>query len=179
MTPLTPLSYDPNHCTLCPRRCGGTAPAAGRCRMPDRPVVARRGPPPLGGAPALRHPGAGTVFFFGCSLGCVFCQNDSISQGDFGKEISVARLQEIFWELIQAGAHNIDLVNPTHYAHVVAQALEDPLPVPVVWNSGGYDRVETLPGPGGQNSNLSPRFQIPPTPRGPRPTPERRITRDR
>ena len=54
------------------------------------------------------------------------------------------RLREIFWALIDAGAHNIDLVNPTHYAHVVAEALSQPLPVPVVWNSGGYDRVETL-----------------------------------
>ena len=142
---MTTLSYDPTHCTLCPRRCGADrTQAKGRCRMPDAPVVARAAlhhweEPPLSGTQ-----GAGTVFFSGCSLGCVFCQNDSISQNDFGKAISVARLREIFFELIAAGAHNIDLVNPTHYAHVVAQALEDPLPVPVVWNSGGYDRVETL-----------------------------------
>lgn len=84
------------------------------------------------------------MFFSGCSLGCVFCQNDSISQGDFGREIPVERLREIFRELVAQGAHNIDLVNPTHYAHAIAQALEAPLPVPVVWNSGGYDRVETL-----------------------------------
>lgn len=142
---MTTLSYDPTHCTLCPRRCGADrTQAKGRCRMPDAPVVARAAlhhweEPPLSGTQ-----GAGTVFFSGCSLGCVFCQNDSISQNDFGKAISVAHLREIFFELIAAGAHNIDLVNPTHYAHVVAQALEDPLPVPVVWNSGGYDRVETL-----------------------------------
>ena len=112
--------------------------------MPDRPVVARAAlhfweEPPLSGTR-----GAGTVFFSGCSLGCVFCQNEAISQRDFGREISVERLREIFWALIDAGAHNIDLVNPTHYAHVVAEALSQPLPVPVVWNSGGYDRVETL-----------------------------------
>ena len=112
--------------------------------MPDRPVVARAAlhhweEPPLSGTR-----GAGTVFFSGCSLGCVFCQNDSISQGDFGREIPVERLREIFRELAAQGAHNIDLVNPTHYAHAIAQALEAPLPVPVVWNSGGYDRVETL-----------------------------------
>ena len=95
--------------------------------------------PPLSGTR-----GAGTVFFSGCSLGCVFCQNDSISQMDFGKEVSLSRLREIFFELIDAGAHNIDLVNPTHYAHAVAQALEEPLPVPVVWNSGGYEKPETL-----------------------------------
>lgn len=159
---MTPLSYDPDHCTLCPRRCGGDRTrAAGRCRMPDRPVVARGAlhhweEPPLSGTR-----GAGTVFFSGCSLGCVFCQNDSISQGDFGKEISIARLREIFWELIQAGAHNIDLVNPTHYAHVVAQALEDPLPIPVVWNSGGYDRVETLRALEGKIQIYLPDFKYP------------------
>lgn len=142
---MGPLTYDPTHCTLCPRRCGGDrTKAAGRCRMPSEPVVARAAlhhweEPPLSGTR-----GAGTVFFSGCSLGCVFCQNDSISQGDFGREITVARLGEIFRELIAQGAHNIDLVNPTHYAHAIAQALEAPLPVPVVWNSGGYDRVETL-----------------------------------
>ena len=142
---MGPLTYDPTHCTLCPRRCGGDrTQAKGRCRMPDRPVVARAAlhhweEPPLSGTR-----GAGTVFFSGCSLGCVFCQNDSISQGDFGREIPVERLREIFRELAAQGAHNIDLVNPTHYAHAIAQALEAPLPVPVVWNSGGYDRVETL-----------------------------------
>ncbi|MBR3753053.1 MAG: radical SAM protein [Ruminiclostridium sp.] len=132
-------------CTLCPRQCGADRTRRkGRCRMPDRPVLARAAlhhweEPPLSGTR-----GAGTMFFSGCSLGCIFCQNDSISQQDFGKEISVSRLREIFFELIQAGAHNIDLVNPTHYAHVVSEALEEPIPVPVVWNSGGYDRVETL-----------------------------------
>lgn len=142
---MNELSYDPHHCTLCPRRCGGDRTrATGRCRMPDRPVVARAAlhhweEPPLSGTR-----GAGTVFFSGCSLGCVFCQNDSISQQDFGREIPVERLGEIFQELIAQGAHNIDLVNPTHYAHVIHAALEKPLPVPVVWNSGGYDRVETL-----------------------------------
>ena len=134
-------------CNLCPRRCGALRTGTeghGRCRMPEAPVVARAAlhqweEPPISGTR-----GAGTVFFSGCSLGCVFCQNDSISQGDFGREIPVERLREIFRELAAQGAHNIDLVNPTHYAHAIAQALEAPLPVPVVWNSGGYDRVETL-----------------------------------
>ena len=113
--------------------------------MPDRPVVARAALHFSGRNLLSRDPGRGHgVFFSGCSLGCVFCQNEAISQRDFGREISVERLREIFWALIDAGAHNIDLVNPTHYAHVVAEALSQPLPVPVVWNSGGYDRVETL-----------------------------------
>ena len=139
------MTYDMTNCTLCPRQCKtDRTKGRGRCRMPDRPVLARAAlhhweEPPLSGTR-----GAGTVFFSGCSLGCIFCQNDSISQQDFGKEITAARLREIFFELIQAGAHNIDLVNPTHYAHVVAETLAEPLPVPVVWNSGGYDRVETL-----------------------------------
>ena len=139
------MTFDMTNCTLCPRQCGADRTTGkGRCRMPDRPVLARAAlhhweEPPLSGTR-----GAGTVFFSGCSLGCIFCQNDSISQQDFGKEITVPRLREIFFELIEAGAHNIDLVNPTHYAHVVSEALTEPLPVPVVWNSGGYDRVETL-----------------------------------
>ncbi len=155
-------SYDPTHCTLCPRSCGGDRTRAkGRCRMPDSPVVARAAlhhweEPPLSGTR-----GAGTVFFSGCSLGCVFCQNDSISQQDFGREISVSRLRAIFAELIAQGAHNIDLVNPTHYAHVVAQALEKPLSVPVVWNSGGYDKVETLRALEGKVQIYLPDFKYP------------------
>ena len=134
-------------CSLCPRACGALRTERsgnGVCRMPALPVVARAAlhlweEPPISGTR-----GAGTVFFSGCSLGCVFCQNEAISHRDFGRPVSVPRLREIFYELIDQGAHNIDLVNPTHYAHAVAQALAEPLPVPVVWNSGGYDRVETL-----------------------------------
>lgn len=156
------LNYDPTRCTLCPRTCGGDrTQAKGRCRMPHRPVLARAAlhhweEPPLSGTR-----GAGTVFFSGCSLGCVFCQNDSISQQDFGKEISLDRLREIFQELMAQGAHNIDLVNPTHYAHAVAQALEEPLDVPVVWNSGGYDRVETLRALEGKVQIYLPDFKYP------------------
>ena len=134
-------------CNLCPRACGALRTETeghGVCRMPALPVVARAAlhmweEPPISGTR-----GAGTVFFSGCSLGCVFCQNESISHRDFGKPVTVSRLREIFFALIDQGAHNIDLVNPTHYAHAVAQALAEPLPVPVVWNSGGYDKVETL-----------------------------------
>lgn len=134
-------------CTLCPRRCGAVRTEArgeGFCGMPALPVVARA---------ALHHweepsisgsSGSGTVFFSGCVLGCVFCQNGSISHGGFGKTVTVERLREIFEELIAQGAHNINLVSPTLYAHVIREALEDPLPVPVVWNTGGYERVETL-----------------------------------
>ncbi len=134
-------------CSLCPRRCGAERTAdrgEGQCRMPALPVLARAAlhrweEPPISGTR-----GAGTVFFSGCSLDCVFCQNDQISHQDFGAPVTVARLREICLDLAAQGAHNIDLVNPTHFAHVVAELLEEPLPVPVVWNSGGYDRVETL-----------------------------------
>ena len=136
-------------CSLCPRQCGALrteTQGQGYCRMPAAPVAARAAlhmweEPPISGTR-----GSGTIFFSGCSLGCVFCQNEAISHRDIGKALSPGRLREICLELIAQGAHNINLVNPTHYAHVVRQLLEEPLPVPVVWNSGGYDRVETLRG---------------------------------
>ena len=137
-------------CRICPRNCGALrteSEGRGRCRMPSAPVLARAAlhmweEPPISGSR-----GSGTIFFSGCSLGCVFCQNEKISHQDFGKPVSPARLGEICDELIAQGAHNINFVNPTHYAHVVRSLLEDhPLPVPAVWNSGGYDTVETLKG---------------------------------
>ena len=89
--------------------------------------------------------GSGTVFFSGCSLNCVFCQNDKISHQGFGKTVSVERLADIFHELYKQGAHNINLVSPTHYVHAIKDALDlyKP-PIPIVYNSGGYDRVESL-----------------------------------
>lgn len=112
--------------------------------MVDNPVVARAGvhlweEPPISGTK-----GSGTVFFSGCSLGCVFCQNHAISHENYGKEISVARLREIYFELIAQGVHNINLVNPTHFTKAIAESLATPLTVPVVYNSSGYERVESL-----------------------------------
>ena len=134
-------------CTLCPRRCGAerTAEAGGGfCRMPGGLRVARAmlhhwEEPPISG-----QNGAGTVFFSGCTLGCVYCQNGDISAGGVGKDISTARLREIFEELIAQGAHNIELVTPTHFLPWILPALTPRLPVPVVYNCGGYERVETL-----------------------------------
>lgn len=134
-------------CDLCPRRCHalrtGTA-GEGYCGMPSLPVVARGAlhrweEPPISGAR-----GSGTIFFSGCPLQCVFCQNDRISRQGFGRPVTVERVREICRELIGQGAHNINFVTPTHYAHVIRQVLEEPLPVPVVWNTGGYERTETL-----------------------------------
>ena len=116
----------------------------GFCGMPARLYAARAAlhfweEPPISG-----ENGSGAVFFSGCSLGCGFCQNSEISQGRFGKEITTGRLREIFMELIDQGAHNINLVTPTHFLPKILPALEPKLPVPVVYNCGGYERVETL-----------------------------------
>ena len=134
-------------CDLCPRRCGAERTeevGCGICRMPAVPKLARAGlhmweEPCISGTK-----GSGAIFFSGCSLGCVFCQNGSISHGGFGKTVSVARLREIMEELKAQGAHNINLVNPTHFAPWIKEALAEPIGIPVVWNCGGYERVETL-----------------------------------
>ena len=133
-------------CTLCPRMCGADREKGelGFCGMPASLYAARAAlhyweEPPISG----EH-GSGAVFFSGCSLGCGFCQNTEISQKRFGKEITTQRLREIFEELIDQGAHNINLVTPTHFLPRILPALEPKLPVPVVYNCGGYERVETL-----------------------------------
>ena len=134
-------------CRLCPRNCGALRTATegqGLCRMPETPLLARAAlhhweEPPISGTR-----GSGTVFFTGCPLGCVFCQNGDISQRNFGKPVTEERLWDICQELIAQGAHNINFVTPTHYAHVLASLLERPLPVPVVYNCGGYEKVDTL-----------------------------------
>ena len=89
--------------------------------------------------------GSGTVFFSGCTLRCVFCQNYEISSKEKGKVISVQRLAEIYRELEAQGAHNINLVNPTHFVPAITESLKIYRPaIPIVYNSSGYERVETL-----------------------------------
>lgn len=140
------MSYN---CTLCPRSCGAlrtdTSNSTGYCGMPANPVIARAALH-YGEEPCISGTrGSGTIFFSGCSLGCVFCQNREISHQKFGKNVTPERLVEIIKELEQAGAHNINLVNPTHYALSICKALKLYKPsVPVLYNSGGYERVETL-----------------------------------
>ena len=132
-------------CTLCPRKCGvDRSVQRGFCGVPGKPVVARAAlhffeEPCISGTR-----GSGAVFFCGCNLRCAFCQNKTISRGAGGQEITPERLRKIYEELIAQGAHNINLVTPTPFADVVAQSLEGGLPVPVVWNCGGYESVETL-----------------------------------
>lgn len=139
-------------CYVCPHRCGVDRPANmsdtngcfGSCGVGLAPIVARAGlhmweEPVISGTK-----GSGTVFFSGCNLHCVFCQNYDISCKGFGKEITVERLKEIYHELIAQGAHNINLVTPTHFTEAVLQSLYEPLPVPVVYNTSGFETQDTL-----------------------------------
>ncbi|MDD6479129.1 MAG: radical SAM protein [Oscillospiraceae bacterium] len=136
-------------CSLCPRNCNSIRTdnenLNGYCKMPLLPKVARADlhfweEPCISGTK-----GSGTVFFSGCTLSCVYCQNYELSHNAFGKIISYERLAEIFKELEEKGAHNINLVNPTHYVFAIKKALEIYKPnIPIVYNSGGFERVETL-----------------------------------
>lgn len=133
-------------CRLCPRQCGvdRTKGERGFCGCPDGALVAKAmvhkwEEPVLAGCG-----GSGTVFFGGCTLGCRYCQNRAISGGPVGKMVTSTQLREIFEDLIAQGAENIDLVTPTHFLPTILPALEEKLPVPVVYNCGGYERVETL-----------------------------------
>ena len=134
------------NCTLCPRQCGADRAAGekGFCGAPAEAVVAKAmlhkwEEPALAGSG-----GSGAIFFGGCTLGCVYCQNRAISGTPVGKAMDSAALRALMEELIAQGAENIDLVTPTHYLPTILPALEPKLPVPVVYNCGGYERVETL-----------------------------------
>ena len=138
------LHYD--GCELCPRRCrvDRTAGKRGYCGAPATAVVAktmihRWEEPALAGSG-----GSGAIFFGGCTLGCIYCQNRAISRAPVGKEVDSEALRTMMEKLIDQGAENIDLVTPTHYLPTILPALTPKLPVPVVYNCGGYERVETL-----------------------------------
>ena len=134
------------NCNLCPRRCGvdRTAGERGWCGAPDNALVAKTMLHQWE-EPALAPNGkSGAIFFGGCTLGCVYCQNRAISGTPVGTETDAAGLRRIMEELIVRGAENIDLVTPTHYLPTILPALEPGLSVPVVYNCGGYERVETL-----------------------------------
>lgn len=138
-----------NGCTLCPRRCGGLRTAergGGRCRMGTTPVVARAALH-FGEEPCISGGrGSGTVFFCGCTLGCVFCQNAEISQdGALGRYADAPALGRMFAGLKAQGAHNINLVTAGHFVPAVAEALRRyPPGIPVVYNCGGYESLESL-----------------------------------
>ena len=134
------------NCKLCPRQCGvdRTGGERGFCGGPDVAMVAktmlhRWEEPALAGSG-----GSGAIFFGGCTLGCSYCQNYAISRGPVGTPMDSAALRQTMEDLIAKGAENIDLVTPTQYLPTILPALEAPLPVPVVYNCGGYERAETL-----------------------------------
>ncbi|MBQ8849578.1 MAG: radical SAM protein [Clostridia bacterium] len=137
-------------CYLCPRMCGADRSAGERgvCSQGADIRVSRAALHQFEEPPISGSRGAGTVFFSGCSLRCVFCQNREISRGcDVGDEVSPRALADIFLRLEAEGAHNIDLVTPTHFADGVIAALEIARPrlsIPIVYNTSGYERVETL-----------------------------------
>ena len=138
------LTYNP--CRLCPRACGVNRSQGelGFCRCPDTALVAKAmlhkwEEPVLAG-----QGGSGAVFFGGCTLGCRYCQNVAISRGAVGKAMDREELRRLFESLIAQGAENIDLVTPTQYLPTILPALTPKLSVPVVYNSGGYERPEVL-----------------------------------
>ena len=139
-----------NHCTLCPRMCGADRRAGekGFCGM-DGAVRGARAALHMWEEPCISgEKGSGAVFFSGCTLRCVFCQNREIANGRYGKEISLQRLTEIFLELQEKGAANINLVTASHFAVPVKEALvqakKQGLKIPVIYNTGGYERIETV-----------------------------------
>ncbi len=144
------MSYRNNGCRLCPRRCGANRKAGefGVCGAGGS-VVAARASLHLWEEPCLSgERGSGTVFFSGCPLKCVFCQNSEISAQLHGKEIDSDRLCKIFFELRELGAHNINLVSPTPYISEIASAIKlakkEDFDLPFVYNSSGYELVESL-----------------------------------
>ena len=136
-------------CTLCPRNCRvDRSKTTGVCSVKGLRLA--KASLHFGEEPCISGTdgkGAGTIFFSGCSLKCIFCQNMPISRDGYGKEISPERLGEIMLDPQEKGAHNIDLVTPTHYADVIAGVLEKIRPqleIPVVYNCGGYEKVDTF-----------------------------------
>ncbi len=137
-------------CNLCPRKCGVKRfdGEIGYCGVSDEIKIGRAAlhfweEPSISG-----ERGSGTVFFSGCNLGCVYCQNRAISQDRSGRKVTEAELSDIFLDLQKQGAHNINLVTPTHYVPQIASALrvakQNGLTIPIVYNCGGYESVETL-----------------------------------
>ncbi len=137
-------------CRLCPRKCGVRRDQGekGFCRTGLKPWVASFGPHFGEERELVGRFGSGTIFFTGCNLGCVFCQNFTISQLGEGEEISVEDLAKIMLRLQDMGCHNINFVTPTHQAPMIVEAVglarEEGLEIPLVWNCGGYESVEAL-----------------------------------
>ena len=135
-----------NKCNSCPRNCGAERPK-GFCRAPSEFLVSRVALHPYEEPPISGDKGSGTIFFGGCNLGCVYCQNKAISRGGRGEIMSGDRLEAAMLSLCEQGAHNINLVTPSHYFSELAPLLERVKPklgVPIVCNCGGYESVDAL-----------------------------------
>lgn len=136
------------HCTLCPRRCGAERTAdegRGFCRLPETMLIARVAPhlweePPISGTN-----GTGAIFFSGCTLRCAYCQNADISHRNAGRPFTASQLADAMRRLVEAGMHTISFITATPYVPQILEALDlyRP-PVPLVWNTSGYESVETL-----------------------------------
>ena len=130
-------------CDICPRNCG-VERGKGFCGMGDDVLIARAAPhfdeePVISGTK-----GSGAVFFSGCSLKCAFCQNIEISHGRYGKRVEAEKLPDIYNGLADRGVHNINMVNPTHYTEQIIESLKHFDRLPIVWNTGGYEKAETI-----------------------------------
>jgi putative pyruvate formate lyase activating enzyme len=147
---MEPFLRTLEHCELCPHSCGVNRLEGqiGYCGAGDRVRIAHWGlhfgeEPPISGSR-----GSGNVFFSPCNMRCVFCQNHQISHNAFGKELSVDELEEIFFKLQAAGAHNINLVSPTPYAPLIGSAIrlakEQGLRIPFIYNTNAYENVSTI-----------------------------------
>lgn len=138
-----------SECTLCPRRCGvNRRSGIGFCGEGDEIRIARAALHPWEEPCISGENGSGTVFFSGCSLRCVFCQNYAVSRSERGRVVTVDELLRIYFDLAEAGAANINLVTPTHFTSEIAKSIDiakrSGIGIPFVWNSGGYESVETL-----------------------------------
>ena len=140
-----------SNCNLCPRQCGADREngKSGICGVSGKNILAARAALHFWEEPCISgERGSGTVFFSGCPLRCVYCQNYQIASTEVGMEISEERLKEIFLELQEKDAHNINLVTPTHYTPEIIRAIrnakEQGLRLPIVYNCSGYEKVETL-----------------------------------
>lgn len=135
-----------NVCNQCPNNCGiNREQGIGRCLVSNELKIAKFSLHPFEEPPISGEQGSGTIFFCGCSLKCVFCQNFEVSRNVVGKTISVSELADVFRKLEEMGANNVNLVNPTHYSQQIIEALNLYRPsVPIVWNTHGYESIETL-----------------------------------
>ncbi len=140
------MSNTANYCHLCPNECGNDRKYKnGFCGVGDNVRIAKYYLHPFEEPIISGKQGSGTVFFCGCSLKCVFCQNYELSRNERGKDITINELAKIFKQLENMGAHNINLVNPTHYSDKIYQALKIYKPnIPIVYNTHGYEKIDVL-----------------------------------